>query len=394
MNDDSVIIVGAGPTGVAAALALSRLGIQVTILEAEPVINMSPRAVVYLHPILPDLERLGVLEQMKVQGHVDREGFNLHLVALDERITAPNTVLDGHTATPFNIHMGQGEFTTIAIEELSRRQGVEVSWSTRVIALEQDAHGVTVSIERDGRTSRVRAGWVIGADGARSIVRQHIGGVLEGTTWDERFVAINLYADYRSHGFASSNLYAHPTLGAVIAQINSAGLWRTTIQEDATLDMTQAPERIHAYLRALLGEDAQFEVDAFQPYKMHQRLSTKMRDGRILLAGDAAHLTNPTGGLGLTSGLYDVYALEQVLPAVIGGSTDYAALDRYAESRSEKFRTIASPSASMLKRIVYGDLPAQELRELTQPLREANSTPEGQLRGQLGMDGLRSPSLV
>lgn len=394
MTNDSVIIVGAGPTGVAAALALSRLGIAVTVLEAEHEPNMSPRAVVYLHPILPDLERLGVLERMKQQGHVDREGFNLHLIALGERISAPNSVLDGHTPTPFNIHMGQGEFTTIAIEELSRRGGVDVNWGTRVLGIEQDARGVDVTIERDGVRSKLRAGWVIGADGARSVVREHIGGTLEGTTWDERFIAINLYTDYRSRGFFSSNLYAHPTLGTVIAQINAAGLWRTTIQEDASLDLEGAEQRIHDFLRALLGEGAEYEIDAFQPYKMHQRLSTRMREGRVLLAGDAAHLTNPTGGLGLTSGLYDVYALEQVLPAVIGGTADESALDRYAASRSEKFREVASPAASMLKRIVYGNLPLDELREITRPLRETNSTPEGQLKGQLGMDGLRSPSLI
>lgn len=394
MVSDSVIVVGAGPVGVTAALALARRGLTVTVLDAEAAPNMSPRAIVYLHPLLPDLDRLGVLDDMRAKGHLDHEGFNMHLVALGEVLSAPNTDIEDLSPTPFNVHMGQGEFTTIVLDHLSRLDNVEVLWGTRLTDLAQDHEGVTATVETSDGTRELRAAWLVGADGGRSAARELIGATLEGTTWGERFVATNVRFDFRSLGFFSSNLFVHPTHAAVIAQIDGSGLWRCTFQEDESLPEETVEERIHQYFRGLLGEEASYDLVAYRPYKMHQRLATTLRAGRVLLAGDAAHLTNPTGGLGLTTGLYDVLALEEVLPAVAFGEADESALDRYAADRSRVFSEISSPQASHLKRIVYGGLGADELRELTQPMREMTSTREGRRTMLMGLDGVRSPSLL
>lgn len=394
MISGSVCIVGAGPVGVVAALSLARHGIPVTLIDAETGPNMSPRAIVYLNPLLPDLDRLGILDDMKIRGHIDTEGFNMHLVALGEVLSAPNTVLEGVMPTPFNIHMGQGEFTTLVLEHLAKLDNVDVIWGTNVVDLEQDESGVTLQLDEGGVRRNFRVDWVVGADGARSVVRTAIGATLEGTTWDERFVATNLRYDFRTMGMKSSNLYVHPELAAVIAQINASGLWRCTFQEDASLPLESLEHRIRDYFSKLLGPDAEYELVAYQPYKMHQRMSTKMRDGRVLLAGDAAHLTNPTGGLGLTTGLYDVFLLDEGLTAVIEGRADDSILDRWAEERTRVFTTMSSPMASGLKRIVYGGLSADELREATQPMREATATFESQKQMLLGLDGIRSPALL
>jgi 3-(3-hydroxy-phenyl)propionate hydroxylase len=390
---DSVCIVGAGPAGVIAALSLARHGIPVTLIDADAGPNMSPRAIVYLNPLLPDLDALGILDEMKSRGHIDTEGFNMHLVALDEVLSAPNTVLEGFMPTPFNIHMGQGEFTTLVLEHLARLDNVDVIWGTKVVGLEQDDAGVTLRLE-GAEPRNLRADWVVGADGARSVVRTAIGATLEGTTWDERFVATNLRYDFRKMGMKSSNLFVHPELAAVIAQINATGLWRCTFQEDASLPLETLEDRIREYFRKLLGADAEYELVAYQPYKMHQRMATKMREGRVVLVGDAAHLTNPTGGLGLTTGLYDVFLLDEALTAVIEGRADASILDRWAEDRTRVFTTISSPLASGLKRIVYGGLSADELREATQPMRESTATVESQRQMLLGLDGIRSPALL
>lgn len=394
MKDQSVTVVGCGPVGALTALMMARKGLDVTLVEADDSPNLSPRAIVYLHPILPDFEKLGILDDMIERGHLDHEGFNMHLVALDEVLSAPNTVLEGLSPTPFNIHMGQGELVTIVLEHLARMSNVKVLWGTSVEAVEQDDSGVTLTLRSGDTVSPHRTGWAIGADGGRSVLREHIGGKLEGFTWDDRFVAVNLYHDYRAEGFFSSNLYVHPTLPSVIAQINKAGLWRTTFQEDESLPEETLETRVHDYLHALLGPDASYEVEAFRPYRMHQRLSTKLRGGRVLLAGDAAHLTNPTGGLGLTTGIYDTFALAEVLPAVIGGSADEEVLDRYAADRTRVFSELSSPMASHLKGIVYGGLSADELREKTEPMRQGTATLEAQKAFLMGLDGVRSPSLL
>jgi len=394
MKDQTVTVVGGGPVGVLIALALARKGLDITVIEADSSPNLSPRAIVYLHPLLPDFAALGILDDMVARGHLDHEGFNMHLVSLGEVLSAPNTLLEGISPTPFNVHMGQGELVTLVMEHLARMSNVSVLWGTTIDGLEQDDAGVTLTLRSGDTVSTHRTGWVVGADGGRSVVREHIGGKLEGFTWDERFVAINLHHDFRADGFFSSNLYVHPTLPAVIAQINKAGLWRTTYQEDESLPEETLESRVHEYLGALLGPDASYEVDAFRPYRMHQRLSTKLREGRVVLAGDAAHLTNPTGGLGLTTGIYDTFALAEVLPAVIGGTAGEDALDRYAADRSRVFNEISSPMASHLKRIVYGHLAPEELREMTEPMRQAMETVESKTAMLLGLDGVRSPSLL
>jgi len=392
--NQSVLVVGAGPAGAATALSLAREGMRVVLIDAEREPNLSPRAIVYLHPLLPDLDRLGILDDMRSRGHIDHEGFNMHLVALDEILSAPNSELEGASPTPYNIHMGQGEFTQIVIEHLAKLDTVDVRWGSRLVGFEQDDSGVTATIETDAGTEQLRVGWLIGADGGRSTVRDLIGATLEGSTWDERFVAVNLRYDFRSIGMRSSNLYVHPTLPAVIAQIDKSGLWRCTFQESADLPEETVEERVHAYLHALLGEDAEYELVAFRPYRMHQRLASKLREGRVLLVGDAAHLTNPTGGLGLTTGLYDVLALEEVLPAVARGEAGEEALDRFAADRSRVFSEITSPTASMLKNVVYGGLEPEALREATAMQRQFTSTHEQRVAMLLGLDAVRSPSLL
>lgn len=393
MANDSVIVAGAGPVGVMAALALAKQGLKVTVVEADAVPNMSPRAVVYLHPLLPDLDRLGILDDMKARGHLDREGFNLHVVALGEVLSAPFEAIEGDTPTPYNLHLGQGEFTTLVAEHLERL-GVEVRWGTRVTDLQQDADGVTVTVETTDGSEQLRAAWLVGADGGRSAVRELIGATLDGFTWDERFVATNFRADMRSLGFRSSNLYIHPTHACVIADIDGKGMWRCTFQESDSLPEEGIVERIESFYRELWGADFAFELVDYRPYRMHQRLASTMREGRVMLIGDAAHLTNPTGGLGLTTGLYDVLALEEVLPAVAKGQAPDSVLDLWSAERSRVFSEISSPIASGLKRVVYGNIDPEELREATQFQRTMTATREGQREMLLSLDSVRSPSIL
>ena len=393
MSQPSVIVAGAGPVGVTAALALARQGLDVTIVDAADSPNRSPRAAVYLHTLLPDLDRLGVLDDMKTRGHVDREGFNLHLIALGETLSASFDAIDGLTPTPFNIHMGQGEFTTIVAEHLDRL-GLAVRWGTAVVGLEQGADGVEVEVETAHGRERLRADWLVGADGGRSAVRELIGATLDGMTWDERFVATNLRGDLRRLGYRSSNLVIHPTHACVIADIDGHGLWRCTFQEDDSLPLETITERIRTFYDELFGEDADLELVAFQPYRMHQRAASRFRSGRVVLIGDAAHLTNPTGGLGLTTGLYDVLALEEVLPAVATGAAPDSALDRWADDRRRVFTEISSPRASGLKGLVFGRLSADELREATAVQRATMTTHEGRVATLMGLDDIRSPSLL
>jgi 3-(3-hydroxy-phenyl)propionate hydroxylase/6-hydroxy-3-succinoylpyridine 3-monooxygenase len=392
--DTDVVIAGAGPVGLVLALHLARADVRVVVLEKEADVNMSPRAMVYLHPLLADLDAVGLLEPMLERAWVDREGFNLHIPANGEVISIPNTALEGVDPHPFNLHLGQGDFSHIALRELLKQPSATVVMGAEVVGYDDDASGVTVHARRGDDELRLRGRYLVGADGGRSVVRTLMGATLEGTTWDERFVATNVRFDFRALGFKSSNMYVDDEIGCIIAQITPDGLWRCTYQEPIDLPEETVVDRIPAFFAKLLGPEADVELVGFSPYRMHQRLSTSLREGHVILAGDAAHLTNPTGGLGLTTGLYDVFLLQEVLIALLAGRAGEELLDAYAAERSRVFSEVSSPNASHFKRLVYDSHDPEVLSRQVQPFRDAAASLEGQRAFLAGLDMVRSAPLV
>jgi 3-(3-hydroxy-phenyl)propionate hydroxylase len=396
MSDERVIIVGAGPVGLLNALGLARAGIKVTVLEREPAIPASPRAMVYIWKVLEGLERLGVLADAEAIGFTTQHGLQVRVFATGEQIFLPLDVLEGHVPHPYNLNLGQHRLAQIAMEHLEAIPGEVVRFGTQMTALHQDDDGVTVQVQdADGATETLRAGWVIGTDGAGSSVRKALGLGFAGMTWPERFVATNVLYDFQDLGYSDGTFLVDPAYGAVIARIDREGLWRCTYCEDARLPEESIPERMPAYFKAILPEGAPMpEVVSWSPYKMHQRAADRMRVGRVLLAGDAAHATNPTGGMGLTSGLFDTYVLYEALAAVIHGEADASVLDAFSDARLKIFLEQASPAASEFKRLVFHSHDPERLDHDLEPMRRVAADRDALLQMQLGMASLETPSLV
>jgi len=352
VQHSDVLIVGAGPVGVLNALGLARTGLSVTLLDAEQSIGDAPRAMVYHWSVLEGIERLGLLDKAKQVGFT-KQDYAWYVYATGEKIELSVGVLDGLVPHPYNLHMGQNRLAGIALDELGRYDNASVRFGTRVTGLVQDDDGVTVSVETAEGTEQLRASYVIGADGASSVVRKSLGLGFDGMTWPEVFVATNVRYDFEKYGYARSTLQIDPTYGAIIAKIDNTGLWRVTYAEHPDTPEEQMGDRIPQWFAKLLPGDDDYELDAYRPYRMHQRAASTMRAGRVLLAGDAAHATNPTGGLGLTSGLFDTFVLYDAVAAVVTGAADDSVLDHYAEERRRTFLEIASPRASANKQLLY-----------------------------------------
>ncbi|MFI6278241.1 FAD-dependent oxidoreductase [Streptomyces sp. NPDC050988] len=393
MDNNKVVVVGAGPVGLITALGLARAGVEVLVLEREPALATSPRAIVYYGGVLGGLDRLGLLDDALKAG-VRTTTVQFLVRRTGERIAFDHDVLEGHVPYPYNVNLGQDRMADIALRHLLRLPGTEVRFGTAVTGIEQDADGVTVTAEADGVLMRLRAGWVVGADGAGSRVRELLGLDFEGTTWPERFVATNIRFPYDQHGYADANMVFDPEYGAVIAKIDGKGLWRCTYSEDAALPVESVHERIPAYFAATLPGDQRYELVQYSPYKMHQRAASAFRSGRVVLAGDAAHVTNPTGGLGLTSGLFDSFVLSEALAAVVRGESGAEVLDRYAEDRRRAFQEYASPLASALKQLVFGCRDETMLEGALTGLRRAAADPELQVRQLMVSQPLETPSLL
>ncbi|SKA90531.1 3-(3-hydroxy-phenyl)propionate hydroxylase/6-hydroxy-3-succinoylpyridine 3-monooxygenase [Agreia bicolorata] len=389
MNSAEVAIVGAGPVGALAALGLAQRGHDVVVFEAEPSIVRSPRAMVYYWHVLDGLDRLGVLGDMDAAG-LRNTSFQQRVLSTGLRADIPLDPVAAISPYAYNVHLGQHEVVEIALQHLARYPNARILNGATVTAVRNDADHAVLDVDGPEGLETWTTRWVLGADGARSAVRHSLGLSFDGTTWPQRFVATNIQYPFDVvGGLAKANMIFDPEHGAVIAQINDTGLWRWTWSESAELPEDSVLDRLPGRLAALGFGDVPFDVDSFTPYRMHQRMVDTMRTGRVLLLGDAAHATNPTGGFGLTSGIYDLLALIEPLSAALRGTADESLLDHWAETRLSLFREFASPMASRIKGLVYDTSDTAALEGMVRAAGDF-SDPAATLNRLTGMTVLRS----
>lgn len=363
------------------------------MIEAEPQIVDSPRAAVYHWSVVEHLERLDIRAEVERIGF-SKQDYTYLVHKTGERIDFSLEVLNGRTPYPYNLHLGQHKLAEIALQRLAAFAHVTVRFNTRLTRLIQDPAGVTLLVSTPEGPETIRTQWVIGADGAGSTVRRELGLDFDGMTWPERFVATNLYFDFERYRYARATFLVDDVHGAVIAKIDNAGLWRCTYMEDAGLPEDGIMERLKDVYSAIVP-GADYSIERATPYRMHQRSAPRYRDGRVVLVGDAAHVTNPTGGLGLTSGLFDCFALYPALAAVILGDTDPAILDRYSDSRREIFLTRVSPQAVANKRLIYhANGGGRQLEDALIGLRRLRTDREFVLQRLMFLKSLESPALI
>ncbi|MGZ3266476.1 MAG: FAD-dependent oxidoreductase [Croceibacterium sp.] len=347
-----VIIVGGGPTGFVTALGLAQAGVDVCLIEAQAGINDSPRACVYHWSMLDGLERLGIREEAEQIGYT-KDDYLWFVKKTGERMPYDLKVLSKVTRFNYNIQLGQDRLAEICQRRLEAMPNAAIHWQTAFAGLSQDADGVTVRAASPDGPVELRAKYVIGADGAGSAVRKDLGLSFDGMTWPERFVATNLRHDFESGGYWQSTMVVDDEWGAVIVKITRDGLWRCTFMEDMALPEESYVERIPEAYRHLLPGKGGYELVQSSPYMMHQRCASSFRKGRVVLAGDAAHVTNPTGGFGLTTGLFDAYSLWPTLAAVLLNGATPDLLHTWAGERRAVFLEKTSPQACAYKDFVF-----------------------------------------
>ena len=296
-----VLIVGAGPVGLLTALALAQTGASVRVIEREEAIIDSPRAAVYFPSTLVILEELGVLDDLEKVGfrnwdfgtHVPEFGY--HSVIKAQKVAG--------IKWDYQLHAGQDAVARVAMEH-AQRLGVEVLFGHDLLAFTDDDTGIAATVRGPDGEQTFTARWLVGCDGARSTVRQLAGIEFAGITWPDRFVATNVYFPFKEVGYEQANFVCDPVNMAVIAQLDREGLWRCTYTEDASLPLEGVEERIHQRYEWFMAGRKDYQIASFSPYMLHQRAAKTLVQGHVLLAGDAAHATNPCGGLGLTSGIW------------------------------------------------------------------------------------------
>ena len=325
----NIVVVGAGPVGTVAALACARAGHRVTLLEAESRIDDSPRASTTQPPTLEILAGLGLIDEYIAQGLVARTFQFWDRPTLTRVAEFDFDRLRGKTAYPFVVQTEQHKLARMGLERLRRMENATVVLGSRVSELSQDAGGVTVT----SSTGNHRADYVIGCDGGRSTVRKSIGVEFEGFTWPERFLVVTTAFDFAGAlGCCFRNYMAGPdewTNLFKVAGDDLKGRWRAVF--NTREDESDAEALSEASVRARLGRihvpEEKREALHLNLYKVHQRVAQRFRVGRVFLCGDAAHVNNPIGGLGLNSGIHEAWHLASLL------SREGADLDEYERVR-------------------------------------------------------------
>lgn len=334
MNAD-VVVVGGGPVGLVMALSLARQGVPVTLLEAEREPAQEQRGAAFHPPTLELLDSLGITQQILPRGVKvpvwqmrDRAGligeFDLGLLA-DE------------TPYPFRFHMPQYLLSQVLLEELGGTSATLLR-GCRVLDVKPSGDRMEVRFaDRDGLELRLDAAWVVGADGAHSVTRKQAGIDFPGFSWPERFLVTNVAQPLEAAGFSGAAYVTDPERWAVVLKLADAqhrDLWRIAMPADADLsDQTAlAPQAVQQRLAEIVPQAGPFELVYSNVYRVHQRVAAQFRKGRVLLAGDAAHINNPLGGFGLNGGLHDAFNLAERLGRVAQGG-DQAELDLYERQR-------------------------------------------------------------
>jgi 3-(3-hydroxy-phenyl)propionate hydroxylase len=333
MSDKRVIIVGAGPSGLTAALFLSDAGIPVTVLERHTVPFEDPRAATFHPPTLEMLTPSGVTKSMHDSGIIARQW---QLWDRDQGLVAEFDlgILADLTPYPYRLQFEQHKLVGILLEILTARPAVDIRFGADVETVAQDQDGVTVQTAA-GET--FRGVYLIGADGGRSVVRKSQSIDFCGFTYPERFLVVTNRFDFETAGYAYSCYVSDPDEWRALFKVPGCGppgLWRVVFparpeeSESDLLDHASAEKRLQAFLPI----DGDFGVTHVNLYTVHQRVAATYRKGRVLLVGDAAHVNNPLGGMGMNFGIHDAVNLASKLARVVDGASA-SVLDQYDRQR-------------------------------------------------------------
>jgi 3-(3-hydroxy-phenyl)propionate hydroxylase len=326
-----VVIAGAGPVGMTAAADLVRQGIPVTVLEKSESLSLESRASTFHPPTLDMLDDLGFAEALVAQG-LKAPQVQYGSTTEGELGTFDFSAISDLTRHPFRLQAEQFKLTRIILDALQGNPLFEIRFGTELSGLKQDTHGVDLAL---GTGDSLRCEWLIGADGANSVVRRHQEIAFDGFTWPERFLVVTTSADIATArpGVTSVSYWADPQRWHFLLRI--IGAWRVMLPVPAEMSDDEARTREHAErsLASVLPPGLPAPIEHITLYRVHQRVAASFRNGRTFLAGDAAHINNPLGGMGMNGGLHDALNLTARLGAVIHGRGTEDTLDGYDRQR-------------------------------------------------------------
>jgi 3-(3-hydroxy-phenyl)propionate hydroxylase len=328
-----VIVVGAGPVGLVTAARLAAAGISVEVLEAAGQLTGELRASTFHPPTLDLLDQLAVTGGLLARGLIC-PSWQVRLHPSGQRAEFDLSVLAGETGHPYRLQVPQRELCVLLLDRLDRA-GIPVRFGHRVTRVRPYPDRVEVEIGGpDGPAGRRRCAVLVGADGARSTVRAAAGIDFPGLTYPETTVLVTTRFPFQAHLAGLSHVTYGWSPQGRFSLLRLPDLWRCSLYPDDREPVAEAvaPASVRRRLAEIVPAAAAVPVGEIRPYRVHQRLAGSFRAGRVVLAGDAAHLNSPSGGMGMNGGIHDAFALTDALAEIAAGGP-WELLDRYARQR-------------------------------------------------------------
>jgi len=328
-----LVVVGAGPVGMAAAIDAAMRGIDVLVLDEDNTVSVGSRAVCYSKRALEIMDRLACAEPMIDKGVT----WNLGKIFFrDELVNQFDLLPDEGYKIPAFINLQQYYLEEYMVRRAAELDNLEMRWKSRVVAVENGEDMVTLTVETPDGPYALSCDWLIVADGAGSPIREHLGLESKGQWFQDRFLIADVVmkAGFPPERWFSFDPSYHRGFSSLLHR-QPDDVWRLDFQLgwDADPDEEKKPENVIPRVKAMLGEDTEFELEWCSVYTFRCRRMEKFRHSRTLFVGDAAHQVSPFGARGANSGVQDTDNLIWKLKLVMDGSAPERLLDSYSDER-------------------------------------------------------------
>ncbi|WLI90741.1 FAD-dependent oxidoreductase [Massilia sp. R2A-15] len=332
-----VAIVGGGPVGLATALGLAKQGVASVLIEADSSVCHGSRAICISRRSLEIIERLGAVEGFLEIGLPWTGGRSFYRETEVLHFTMPQ---DENQKLPPMINLAQYHIEQILLDAAERHADlIDIRWQTRVTAMAQDGDGVTLQLSTPEGDYALQADWMVACDGGRSTIREEMGLQLQGASYEGRYVIVDIAMESArpTERLAYFDPPSNPG-STVLVHKQPDNIWRIDYQvrDDESVDQAVLPENVLPRVQSLLdmmGEKGPWAPIWITMYKANALTLEKYRHGRVLFAGDAAHLVPIFGVRGANSGIDDADNAAWKLAYVIKGLADERLLDSYSSER-------------------------------------------------------------
>jgi len=329
-----VIVAGAGPVGLTAAIDLALRGIDVLVLDEDDTVSVGSRAICWSKRTLEILDRLGCGERLVEKGvswNVGRVFFR------DEQIFQFDLLPEPGHRRPSFINLQQYHVEQFLVEHVCSLPGAELRWRHKVVGVAPHDDRVTIRVATPDGEYTIHADWLIVADGSKSPIRGFLGLETEGQVFHDRFLIADIHMT--SNFPAERRFWFDPPFHrhqSALLHRQADDVWRVDFQLgwDADPEEEKKPERVMQRLRAMLGDAVRFEIEWASVYTFQCRRMRSFRHGRLLFVGDAAHVVSPFGARGANSGIQDVDNLGWKLELVLEGLAPERLLDSFDAERT------------------------------------------------------------